>query len=66
MGFKADDMPGRGGFRQERTQRAKMIALRLDADTLKAWDRAAVAMGLGRSEMIRLFVAEGLKDREVA
>ena len=63
--FKADDMPGRGGARTEKINRSKMIALRLDVDTLAAWKLAAASLGLGVSEMIRTFVAEGLKDREV-
>ena len=63
--FKADDMPGRAGARTEKINRSKMLTLRLDVDTLAAWKLAAASMDLGVSEMIRTFVAEGLKDREV-
>ena len=63
--FKSDDMPGRGGARTEKMNRSKMITLRLDVDTLAAWKLAAASLNLGVSEMIRTFVAEGLKDREI-
>ena len=49
----------------EKMNRAKMITLRLDVDTLAAWKLAAASLNLGVSEMIRTFVAEGLKDREI-